>query len=72
MTLDEAIAAVEASLKKPYVRIDRRQPLEDDQFFLILVLGLGPRLVEKRTGRVTELKVTDALARARTMRLAVA
>lgn len=72
MTLDEAVAAVEASLHGPYVRVDRRQPREDDRYFLILVLGRGPRLVDKRTGEVTELLVTDALARSRTMRLATA
>ena len=34
MTLEEAIAAVEATLKSTYLRVDRRRPLEDEVSYL--------------------------------------
>lgn len=82
MNVDEAIAAVEATLDSPHLRVDRRLPREDDESFLLVVLDTsagrrtddepvanGPRLVSKRTGTVSRPTVTDALARARSMRL---
>jgi hypothetical protein len=76
MTLDEAIAAVEATLDSPQLRVDRRRAREDAASYLVLVLDTsggrgddgpianGPRLVDKRSGEVTRLTVPDALARA--------
>ena len=82
MTLDEAIAAVEATLDSPDLRVDRRQAREDASTYLLLVLDTsrgrrdnggpvsnGPRLVAKASGEVLRLTVSDALARAERMAL---
>ena len=81
MTLDEAIAAVEATLGSPQLRVDRRRSRADGASYLLLVLDTsggrsddgpvanGPRLVDKRSGEVTRLTVPDALARAERMAL---
>ena len=75
MTVDEAIAAVEATLNSEYLRVDRARPREDETSYLLVVLDTsggrvhegvlanGPRLVDKRSGEVTRLTVSDALAR---------
>ncbi len=75
MTVDEAIAAVEATLDSGYLRVDRARPREDETSYLLVVLDTsggrvhegvlanGPRLVDKRSGEVTRLTVSDALAR---------
>ena len=80
MTLDEAIAAVEATVDSAYLRVDRRLAREDDASFLLLVLDIsngrhdgdleisnGPRLVDKRTGTVTRLTIPAALAQTEQM-----
>ena len=82
MTLDEAIAAVEATLDSAYLRVDRRLAREDAESYLLLVLDTsggrreeiepvsnGPRLVAKESGEVVRLTVSDALARAEQMTL---
>lgn len=78
-TLDQAIAAVEATLDSPSLRVDRKRAREDAASYLVLVLDTGggtrdtgtaangPRLVDKRSGDVTRLTVPDALARAERM-----
>jgi hypothetical protein len=79
MTLDEAIAAVEATLGSAHLRVDRRRAREDAGSYLLVVLDTsggqpdegsaanGPRLVDKHSGEVTRLIVPDALARAERM-----
>ena len=78
MTLDEAIAAVEATLDSTHLRVDRRRAREDATSYLLLVLDTsggrhdgtvanGPRLVDKHSGEATRLTVPDALARAERM-----
>jgi hypothetical protein len=80
MTLDEAVAAVEATFGSASLRVDRRRPMEDQAAFLLVVLDVsggrregtgvvanGPHLVDKRTGTVTRLTVPDARARAERM-----
>jgi hypothetical protein len=82
MTLDEAIAAVEATLDSTYLRVDRRLAREDEGSFLLLVLDVshgrqdgdleisnGPRLVDKRTGAVSRLTIPAALAQSERMTL---
>jgi hypothetical protein len=81
MTLDEAIAAVEATLDPVHLRVDRRRAREDVASYLLLVLDTsggrrndgpvanGPRLVDKNSGEVTRLSVPDALGRAERMAL---
>jgi len=82
MTLDEAIAAVAATLESPLLRVDRRRAREDASSYLLLVLDTsggrqddagpvanGPRLVDKASGEVVRLTVSDALARAARMAL---
>lgn len=83
MTLDEAVAAVEASWGgATHLRVDRRQAREDDMSFLVLVLDTaagrrtadgpvlnGPRLVAKADGTVTRLTVTAAVGLAGRMAL---
>jgi hypothetical protein len=81
MTLDEAIAAVEATLVSAHLRVDRKRAREDASSYLVLVLDTsggkldegpvdnGPRLVAKGTGDVERLTVPEALARSRGMRL---
>lgn len=81
MTLDDAVAAVEATIDPAVLRVDRRRAREDAASFLLLVLDVsgahhgdrpvanGPRLVHKRTGEVSRITVTDALARAGWMEL---
>jgi hypothetical protein len=76
MTVDEAIAAVEATLDSGQLRVDRRRAREDADSYLLVVLDTsggrrddgpvanGPRLVDKHSGEVTRLTVPDALARA--------
>jgi hypothetical protein len=79
MTLDEAIAAVEATLDSAHLRVDRRRAREDATSYLLLVLDTsggrrddgtvanGPHLVDKHSGEATRLTVPDALARAERM-----
>ena len=78
MTLDEAIAAVEATLDPTHLRVDRKRARADASAYLLVVLdasgGLGegpvangPRLVDRSTGEVTRLTVPDARARAERM-----
>ncbi|MGB7448378.1 MAG: hypothetical protein WA892_04535 [Ornithinimicrobium sp.] len=80
MTLTEAIAAIEATIDSPRLRVDRKRPLEDAGSYLIVVLDTrgggdteggsvanGPRLVNKRTGTVARLTIPEALARASRM-----
>ena len=82
MTLDEAVAAVKATLDSDHLRVDRRLVREDANSFLLLVLDIsrgreagdgpisnGPRLVDKQTGEVLRLTVPAALARAELMTL---
>lgn len=80
MTLDDAIAAVEATLDSRHLRVDRKRAREDESHYLLVVLDVsggrgegpmanGPRLVDKGTGEVTRLTVPAALARAERMRL---
>ena len=82
VTLDEAVAAVEATLDSPDLRVDRRLAREDATSYLLLVLDTGvgrrnelgpvangPRLVAKDSGEVVRLTVADALARADRMTL---
>ncbi len=82
MTLEEAIAAVEATLGNAPLRVDRRLAREDSETFLLLVLDTsngkydgdapisnGPRLVVKQTGEVLRLTVPAAIDRARSMAL---
>jgi hypothetical protein len=82
MTLDEAIAAVEATLNSTYLRVDSRRAREDEASYLLVVLDTsggrlddvgpvanGPRLVDKHSGEVLRLTVPDALARAERMTL---
>ena len=81
MTLDEAIAAVEATLDSTHLRVDRRRAREDSASYLLVVLDTsggnhddgpianGPRLVDKHSGAVTRLTVPDAVARANRMSL---
>ena len=82
MTLDEAVAAVEATLESADLRVDRRLAREDATSYLLLVLDTGvgrrnelgpvangPRLVAKDSGEVVRLTVADALERADRMTL---
>ena len=82
LTLDEAVAAVEATLDSADLRVDRRLAREDAASYLLLVLDTGvgrrdelepvangPRLVAKDSGEVVRLTVADALARADRMAL---
>jgi hypothetical protein len=81
MTVDEAIAAVEATLDSAHLRVDRRRAREDAGGYLLVVLDTsgsqrddgpvanGPGLVDKLSGEVTRLTVPDALARAERMAL---
>lgn len=81
MTLDEAVAAVEATLDSAHVCVDRKRAREDVASYLLLVLDTsggqrdhgpvanGPRLVNKHSGEVTRLTVPDALAQAEEMTL---
>jgi hypothetical protein len=81
MTLDEAIAAVEATLDSPHLRVDRHAAREDAASFLLVVLDTsrgrrddgpisnGPRLVDKESGEVVRLAIPDAMARAARMAL---
>lgn len=81
MTLDEAIAAVEATLVSAHLRVDRTRARGDATSYLLLVLDTsggrsndgpvanGPRLVDKHSGEVTWLAVPDALALAERMAL---
>ncbi len=74
MTLDDAVAAVEATLTTPHLRVDRLGARHDETAYLLLVLDTnsgrfdagpvanGPRLVDKRSGPVTRLTVPAALA----------
>ncbi len=81
MTLDEAVAAVEATLDSADLRIDRRRARQDADSYLLLVLDTrrtlgfdgpianGPRLVNKQSAEVIRLTVPDAIARAECMTL---
>ena len=82
MSLEEAIAALEATLDSAHLRVDRRLAREDAASYLVLVLDSsggrrdeiepvsnGPRLVAKDSGEVVRLTVPDALARAERMTL---
>jgi hypothetical protein len=81
MTLDDAVAAVEATLSSTRLRVDRKRAREDASSYLLVVLDVsgrrsapgpvanGPRLVDKHSGEVTRLTVPDALARAERMAL---
>ena len=82
MTLDEAVAAVEATLESADLRVDRRLAREDAKSYLLLVLDTGvgrrnelgpvangPRLVAKDSGEVVRLTVADAFERADRMTL---
>jgi hypothetical protein len=80
MTLDDAVAAVEATLKSPHLRVDLRRARQDETSYLLLVLDTsggrddgpvanGPVLVDKRTAEVVRLTVPDALDRAKHMAL---
>jgi hypothetical protein len=82
MSLEEAIAAVEATLDSAHLRVDRRLAREDAAAYLLLVLDTsggrrdeiepvanGPRLVAKDSGEVVRLTVPAALARAERMTL---
>ena len=78
MNLDEAVAAVEATLGSADLRVDRLRAREDAASYLLVVLDTsggrsggsvanGPRLVDKAGGRVTRLLVPDAVDRAERM-----
>ena len=78
MTLEDAVAAVEATLVSPQLRVDRKRAQADADAYLLLVLDTsggrpdgpvdnGPRLVDRRTVVVTRLTVADALASAESM-----
>jgi hypothetical protein len=80
MRLEEAIAAVKATLDSEHLLVDRRLAREDAESFLLLVLDIsngrndgdgpvsnGPRLVDKSTGEVVRLTVPAAGERARSM-----
>jgi hypothetical protein len=80
--LPEAVAAVEATLDSPDLRVDRALVREDASHYLLVVLDTsrgrrddgspianGPRLVHKDTGEVLRLTVPDALVQARRMTL---
>jgi hypothetical protein len=81
MTLDDAVAAVEATLDSAHLRVDRKRAREDAASYLLVVLDVsggqhhegpvtnGPRLVDKHSGEVTRLTVPDALDRAERMTL---
>ena len=81
MTLDDAVAAVEATLDSAHTHVDRRRAREDAASYLLLVLDTnrgryddgpvpnGPRLVAKHSGEVARLTVPDALSRAARMTL---
>ena len=81
MTLDDAVAAVEATLTTPHLRVDRLGARQDETAYLLLVLDTnsgrfdagpvanGPRLVDKRSGLVTRLTVPAAVVRAESMAL---
>ena len=81
MTLDDAVAAVEATLGSEHLRVDRLRAHEDASAYLLLVLDTsrgqhdegpianGPRLVDKLSGKVSTLTVPEALARAEQMEL---
>jgi hypothetical protein len=80
MTLDDAVAAVEAILDSAQLRVDRKRAREDAASYLLVVLDAsggrgegpvanGPRLVDKHSGEVARLTVPDALARAERMAL---
>jgi hypothetical protein len=76
VNLDEAVAAVEATLDSAHLRVDRLRAREDADSYLVVVLDTGgrqryegpaangPRLVAKRSGEVIRLIVPDAVARA--------
>lgn len=76
MTLDEAVAAVEATLESTDLRVDRKRAREDATSYLLIVLDTsggrrdegpaanGPRLVDKGSGEVSRLLVPDAIVRA--------
>ena len=79
VTLDQAIASVEATLNSAYLRVDRARPHEDEASYLLVVLDTshgrlhdgalanGPRLVDKHSGEISRLTVSEALARVRCM-----
>jgi hypothetical protein len=79
LTLEEAVAAVEATLGDGLLRVDRRRARQDTHSFLLVVLDTGrgareagpvengPRLVDRRTCEVTRLTVPEALRRAELM-----
>jgi hypothetical protein len=78
MTVDEAVAAVSATLSSPALRVDRKRVHEDTESYVVIVLDAsdgdeagpvdnGPRLVNKRSGEVTRLTVPDALRRTASM-----
>ncbi len=81
MTLDEAVAAVQATLDSADLQVDRRRARQDAGSYLLVVLDTrrtlgsdgpianGPRLVDKHSGEVIRLTVPDALARADRMAL---
>jgi hypothetical protein len=82
MTLDEAVAAVEATLGTPHLRVDRRRARQDAASYLLVVLDTsggrsagpienGPRLVDRRSGEVTRLTIPDAVTRAERMQPAL-
>jgi hypothetical protein len=81
MTLDEAIAAVEATLGSSQLRVDRKLARADSDAYLLVVLDTsggrpdgpvanGPRLVDRQSGEVVRLNVPEALIRAERMPLA--
>lgn len=80
MSLDQAVAAVDATLDSEHLRVDRRQARADAASFLLVVLDTsrgrgngpvanGPRLVDRHSGEVIRLTVPDAVARAGRMAL---
>jgi len=82
LTLDEAVAAVEATLDSGFLRVDRRRARQDSSSYLLVVLDTsggrsdgpienGPRLVDRHTGEVTRLTIPDAVARGERMQPAL-
>jgi hypothetical protein len=82
ITLEQAVAAVAATLDSAALCVDRRQAREDGSCYLLLVLDVsngrddqsgpvsnGPRLVDKASGEVSRLTVPEAVARAEQMTL---
>ncbi len=79
MNLDEAVAAVEATLDSTHLRVDRRRARKDAASYLVAVLDAsggrrddgpaanGPRLVDRASGQVTRFLVPDAVDRAERM-----